>query len=99
VRSFVIDTVRPQTSITSGPAEGATTTDPTPTFGFSSSEAGASFECRVDGGSFGPCSGPGATHTTATLADGQHTFRVRATDVAGNVDDTPVVRTFVVDAI
>ena len=97
-RNFIIDTVRPDTTITSGPAAGSTTVDATPTFGFSSNESGATFECRVDGGSFGPCSGPGAKHTPATLADGQHTFRVRAIDGAGNIDDTPVVRTFRVDA-
>ena len=90
--------MRPETTITTGPAAGSTTADATPTFGFSSNEAGATFECRVDGATFGPCSGPGAKHTPATLADGQHTFRVRAIDGAGNIDDTPAMRTFRVDA-
>jgi Big-like domain-containing protein len=97
-RTFKVDTVAPETTITSGPAEGSTTSDSTPTFGFSSSESGSTFECRIDGANFAPCSGPGATHTPAALADGQHTFKVRATDTAGNKDATQAQRTFTVDA-
>ena len=87
------DTTPPATTITSGPSAG--TNDPTPTFAFSSSEAGSSFQCRVDSGSFGACGSP---HTTAQLADGSHTFQVRATDHAGNTDPTPASRTFTVDS-
>jgi hypothetical protein len=98
VRTFIVDTNQPETSITSGPAAGSRIKDSTPTFGFTSDEpTGDTFECRIDGGAFGPCSGPGQTHTTAPLADGTHTFRVRATDAAGNIDATPTVRTFTVD--
>jgi hypothetical protein len=85
------EAVPPQTTIDSGPA--ATTNDPTPTFTFSSSEAGSSFECRLDADTFSPCSSP---RTTAHLDDGSHTLRVRATDPAGNVDPTPPAWTFTV---
>ncbi len=61
------------------------TNDATPTFVFSADQAGSSFECRVDGGAWGSCSTP---ETTGPLADGAHTFEVRATDLAGNVDPT-----------
>jgi len=77
-----------------GPSEGGTTNDDTPTFKFSSSEAGSTFECRVDSGAFAACSSP---HTTSALSDGEHTFEVRAIDPAGNVDPTPASRTFTVD--
>jgi sugar lactone lactonase YvrE len=99
------ETTPPQTSIDTGPAEGSSTNDPTPSFGFSSSEGGSSFECRIypgttPSGSFGPCSGPGATHTPASpLPDGQHTFEVRATDPADNTDPSPASRTFTVDTV
>ena len=86
VRNFVVDTVDPEGTITTGPAAGSKTKDTTPTFGFSSNETGSTFECKLDTAAFGPCSGPGLKHTTATLGDGQHTFRVRATDAAGNAD-------------
>ena len=96
--SFTVDTTIPETTITSGPAMGTTTGDTTPTFGFSSTGAGATFTCSVDGAVFGPCSGPGATHTTAALAFGTHTFSVRATNAAGNTDLTPALSGFSVVA-
>ncbi len=96
-RSFTVDTVPPQTVITAGPAEGATTADHTPTFGFTSGQQGSTFECRFDAQPFGPCSGPGTSHTPATdLATGTHSFEVRAIDPATNVDPTPSKRTFTV---
>jgi hypothetical protein len=92
-RSFTVDTVAPQTTITSGPS--GPTADTTPTFGFSSNEAGSTFACRFDTQPFAPCSGPGATHTPSTpLAAGGHNFYVRATDKAKNTDLTPAKRTF-----
>ncbi len=80
----------PTTTITSGPNAG--TNDPTPTFTFSS-QPGTSFECKLDSGSYAPCSSP---QTTSYLTDGSHTFYVRAADPAGNTDPTPASRTFTV---
>ncbi|HET6166547.1 MAG TPA: FG-GAP-like repeat-containing protein [Marmoricola sp.] len=91
-RTFTVDTVPPDTSITAGPT--GTIDDPTPTFGFSSSEAGATLECSVDGAAFGPCQSP---YTTGLLGNGSHTFEARATDAAGNTDPTPATRTFTVN--
>ncbi len=88
------DATPPETSITSGPPEGATTSNATATFEFSSSEAGSSFQCRIHAQAFAPCSSP---YTTAALGDGQHTLEVRATDAAGNTDASPASRTFTVD--
>ncbi len=95
-RSFTVDTVAPNTSIDSGPQ--GPTNDPTPSFGFSATGGAQSYECRFDSASFGPCSGPGDTHTASPqLADGAHTFEVRATDSAQNTDQTPASRAFTVD--
>jgi subtilisin-like proprotein convertase family protein len=85
------DLAAPETTIDSGPS-GATSSS-SPAFAFSASEQ-ASFECKLDGGSFTPCTSP-ATYTG--LADGAHTFAVRATDPAGNIDASPATRSFVVD--
>ncbi len=63
-------------------------------FTFSASETGAKFECKLDGAAFAPCTSP---QPIGDLADGEHTFSVRATDLAGNTDDTPATRTFTVD--
>jgi arylsulfatase A-like enzyme len=85
--------VVPQTTVVVGPAE--PTNNPTPTFRFSSSAPGSSFECRVDAAPFARCASP---KTTSEQADGAHTFHVRAIDPAGYVDSTPASRTFTVEA-
>ncbi len=96
-RTFTVtsqDTTPPDTEITSGPS--GPTSDNTPTFTFTSTEPGSTFECRLDNAvDWAPCSSP---HTTAVLADGAHTIHVRAIDPANNVDPTPASRSFTVDS-
>jgi hypothetical protein len=91
-RSFIVDTIAPETTITGGPT--GLTGDDTPTFTFSSNEGGVSFQCSLDGGGFAACSSP---HTLVPQLDGPHTFRVRAIDAAANVDGSPDSRTFILD--
>ena len=98
IRVTTADTTPPDTTITAGPT--GTTTDKSPSFGYTSSEpTGATFQCKLDG--------PGAatgTYTDCTpspkaysnLADGTYTFSVKAKDPAGNEDATPATRTFTV---
>jgi ELWxxDGT repeat protein len=95
-----VDTIAPNSTIDSGPAEGSTVAAGAETFGFSSDDPPSTFECRVyaTGGTppaFAPCSGAG-THTTAALTAGPQTFEVRATDASGNTDPTPATRSFTV---
>jgi hypothetical protein len=85
------DTTAPDTAIDIGPS--GTASSASATFGFSSSEAGSTFECSLDAGAFASCSSP---KSYAGLSDGSHTFSVRATDGAGNVDATPATRTWTV---
>jgi hypothetical protein len=92
-RAFTVDTAAPDTAMTSGPS--GSTNDATPTFAFTG-EPGATFECQVDAGAFTACTSP---FTTASLGDGPHTFSVRATDAATNVDDSPATRAFTVDTV
>jgi hypothetical protein len=94
-RTFVVDTTRPGTTIDSGPAPGATVPADQVTFSFSSTEP-ATFECRIDGGGFIPCTSP---RTLSGLAVGPHTFTVRAIDLAGNTDPNAVNRQFTVSAV
>jgi hypothetical protein len=89
---WTIDATAPDTSI--GPTKPSSlTTATSATFDFSSTEAG-SFACRLDAGSFIACTTPKAY---AGLADGSHTFSVRATDTASNADPTPATYTWTVD--
>ena len=87
-RSFRVDATAPQTI---GVARRNSPFDRTPTFRFRSSEAGSTFQCRVDRGRYRSCRWP---YTTKRLAIGSHVLRVRAIDRAGNVDRTPLVRRF-----
>ncbi len=96
--SFTVDTAAPDTTITAGPT--GTTNVNSPSFSFTATEAGSTFECRLDGpgaatGAYAACASPRAF---ASLADGTYTFSVRATDAAGNTDGTPATRIFTVDA-
>jgi Ca2+-binding RTX toxin-like protein len=85
------DATPPETHIDSGPT--SSTDDTTPTFAFSASEAGSTFECRVDGAAFAPCESP---YTSPALSAGDHNFDVRATDALGNTDQSPARSSFTV---
>ena len=86
------DSVRPQTALTGGPASSVPVNSATATFTFAS-QTGASFECSLDGGAWRTCGSPA---TYGGLANGTHTFAVRAVDTAGNVDGTPATRAWTV---
>ena len=94
-RTFVVDTQAPPVTIDSGPS--GPTNAPQPDFAFSSTDATAAFTCSIDTGTaaFAPCSGPGTDQSPSGLADGDYTFRVTATDAAGN--STTATRAFIVD--
>ena len=98
-RSIAIDATPAETQIDAGPADGSSSTATSATFTFSS-EAGATFKCRVypsalTPSAFGPCSAAG-THTASGFDPGSYAFEVAATDPFGNVDGTPAKRTFTV---
>jgi hypothetical protein len=91
--SWTIDTVPSDTSITSKPA--ALSNTASPSFGFSATEAGSTFECSLDGGAFAACPTP---QSYSGVADGAHTFQVRAVDPAGNLDPSPASYAWTIDA-
>lgn len=92
VLALAADTTPPETTIDSGPA--GTTGSTSASFAFSSSEAGSTFACSIDGGASVPCTSP---VTFSGLAAGAHTFSVRATDAAGNADPTRAERAWTVE--
>jgi hypothetical protein len=87
------DTDPPETTVTSAP--GGLVAGGDATFSFIASEAGSSFECSLDGAPFGACTSPAGY---SGLADGAHSFDVRATDGAGNTDPSPAQHAWTVDS-
>ncbi len=92
--TWLIDTMPPDTSIDSNPSDPSNSANAS--FTFSANEAGSSFECQLDGGGWSGCTSP---QNYAGLADGSHTFEVRATDAAANTDPTPASYTWLVDIV
>jgi len=84
------DTTPPETTITSGPAEGEIINSDSPMFAWGSSEPNSTFACVVDGAPIASCDDAFVTGASS----GPHSFSVAATDPAGNTDPTPATRTF-----
>lgn len=94
-RGFSVDRTAPETTITAGPA--GTTGGSyyyVPSFSFAVAGGPRASECRMDGGAWSPCL---EQVTYDSLDDGAHTFAVRSSDVAGNVEDPPQTRSFTLD--
>jgi hypothetical protein len=90
VDNSLADTTPPQTSIVAKPP------DPSPAatvfFSYESNEVGSSFQCALDGAGFSPCPATGISYSG--LANGPHSFQVRAIDAEANVDPTPAGYSF-----
>jgi hypothetical protein len=71
--SWLIDTVRPVVALTDMPPR--VTNRTSATFSFSSNKAGSTFACSLDGRGYSACTSP---VLFTDLADGRHTFAVRA---------------------
>src|SRR3954453_704806 len=57
----------------------------------------AAYQCQVDAGAFAACSSPAPY---GPLADGPHTFSVRAAaDLAGNAGTTPATSGWTIDTV
>src|SRR6185436_4926956 len=88
----VKDGTPPETTIDSNPPNPSSSA--TANFTFSANKPGSTFECKLDAGAFASCTSP---QQYTSLADGSHTFQVRATDTVSNTDPTPASYTWTVD--
>jgi hypothetical protein len=96
--SWTVDTTPPTTpSIDSGP--NGPTDDQLPTFTFSDTESGVTFQCSLvaqgDPANYRDCSGATSDQPSSALADGPYVFTVEALDAAGNT--ATASRSFSVD--
>lgn len=96
---WTVDTTAPIATIDSGPS--GTVSSTSADFTFSAGESPVTFRCSLDGAPYVVCTSP--WNIPGPLADGVHSFSVRATDQAGNKGDPtlwiwmvkkPVTRTF-----
>ena len=65
------------------------------TFTFHGSDTNDTFQCSLDGAPWVSCTSP---QESTALAEGAHTFQVRAINAAGEVDPTPASASFTVEA-
>jgi hypothetical protein len=94
VADFTVETEPPETTLVEAPS--ATIEESSASFAFTSSEPGT-FECRLDStdpGDWAPCTSP---QSYPSLAEGPHTFEVRAVNKVGDADPTPASASFTVD--
>ena len=86
------DTIAPETSITSNPSNPSNLTSAT--FTFTSTETGT-FQCALDSSTaYSACTTP---KSYTGLTAGSHTFNVKATDSAGNIDASPATYTWLIN--
>ena len=90
----ITDATPPQTGILSGPKKLVNLRSAD--FQFSSNETESTFQCSLNGAAFKGCD---ASESIIRLSSKSHTLLVRATDKAGNVDPTPALHRWKVDAI
>jgi hypothetical protein len=94
-RSWTVDTVRPNTTITDGPP--AHDSSNSATFVLSSNEQEVIFECQLDPEPTSPFTACPNPPVFSGLSEGPHVLKVRARDRANNFDDTPAERSWRVD--
>ena len=90
--AWTADGTPPRTTLAAARPSDPSTVD-TASFRFSAGE-GATFQCQLNRRAFAACASP---QSYDGLAEGSHTFRVRAVDAAGNADASPAAYTWIVD--
>ena len=92
--SWAVDVTAPPTpTIDSGPLDPSNSTSAS--FSFSDSESGVTFLCRLDGGGFSACTSPKIYNS---LAEGSHSFQVKARDAVGN-ESAAATRSWTIDTL
>jgi hypothetical protein len=95
-----IDKVAPDTVLDTHPTD--PTSSSSASFAFHATDASpssgiAGFQCSLDGAAYAACNSGTASY--GPLADGTHTFDVKASDNAGNEDGSPAHFSWLVDTV
>ena len=90
--TIVLDTLPPETAITNHP--GNQTNSAAVDFGFTATEPGSTFQCSLDGAGYTACA---ESLTYRRLSEGRHTIAVKATDRAGNSQQSPASFSWTID--
>lgn len=92
--TWTVDTVKPNTlaAVNAPPESSYNITS----YSFESSEAGGTFECKIDSGVYTACTSP---YSIPPLKDGKHKLTIRAKDIAGNYDSSPLVYRWIVKTV
>lgn len=93
--AVVVAASAPVVTFSAGPA-GSSTSGPTATFVFSSTTAGVTYVCLLDGSTLSACDPTGVA--LSGLSDGLHTFGVQAISTASDIGEVSSV-TWTVDAM
>ena len=99
-RQWIVDMSAPETSISTGPAEGSLTRARSASFVLAGTDNltpadRLAYTCSLDGR---PVMGCAARNDFLRLGDGRHRLEARALDAAGNADQSAAVRTWRIDA-
>ncbi|MDD3643566.1 MAG: CARDB domain-containing protein, partial [Candidatus Krumholzibacteria bacterium] len=99
-RNFTVDLTPPATAITGGPSDGGCWPNSSATFAWTATDnltgpQQLQYSYRMDADTFSAFSGA-VNHAYSGLAQGEHTFTVRARDLAGNIDPAAPSVTFTV---
>ncbi len=84
------------TTLVSSSPSAAQTNQKNITFTFTSNSVGATFVCKLDGGAATACTSPA---TYSNLADGAHTFVVKAVDSFGTQDSVGASHAWSIDTV
>ncbi|NEU07291.1 hypothetical protein GZH53_03100, partial [Flavihumibacter sp. R14] len=99
-RDLVADTTPPAAPLITSPANGGLLNDNTPSYS-GTAESSSTVTVIVDGSTIGNTTANGTGNWSFTpvipLADGPHTLRATATDLAGNTGSGSSTNTFIVD--
>lgn len=99
IEQHLVEVPGPNTFINTPPAptSGSIANSRDASFTYTSNVGSVTFECSLDDSPFSDCTSQPKSYSDSDLADGQHTFQVRAKDANGYEDLSPATRTWTVD--